>query len=128
MGLSFSVPSCLEQNHIQHTFCLVSKGNQKEHHICWGSKTQEKDATPIWSNVLPSWTKGECVNVDALLISTERFAFHVFRSAFEELTERRRQTRRDPGNEGVLLLQSGHEELTPTKTTLSLLASFFKRI
>jgi len=35
----------------------------------------------------PFYAKGECVNVDALLISTERFAFHVFRSAFEELTD-----------------------------------------
>ena len=38
----------------------------------------------------PFYAKGECVNVDALLISTERFAYHVFRSHFD--TSRRSPT------------------------------------
>ena len=30
----------------------------------------------------PFYAKGDCVNIDALLISTERFLFHVFRTSF----------------------------------------------
>ena len=30
----------------------------------------------------PFYAKGDCVNIDALLISTERFVFHVFRTSF----------------------------------------------
>ncbi|CAK9100086.1 unnamed protein product [Durusdinium trenchii] len=37
----------------------------------------------------PFYAKGECVNVDALLISTERFAYHVFRNSFEKQCELR---------------------------------------
>jgi len=36
----------------------------------------------------PFYAKGECVNVDSLLISTERFAYHVFRNGFEKTGER----------------------------------------
>lgn len=36
----------------------------------------------------PFYAKGECVNVDSLLISTERFAFNVFRNGFETTGER----------------------------------------
>ena len=36
----------------------------------------------------PFYAKGECVNVDALLTSTERFSFHVFRNPFEKTCER----------------------------------------
>lgn len=36
----------------------------------------------------PFYAKGECVNVDSLLISTECFAFHVFRNGFETTGER----------------------------------------
>eukprot|EP00434_Breviolum_minutum_P009765 symbB.v1.2.008598.t1/scaffold523.1/size192511/20 len=30
----------------------------------------------------PFYAKGDCVNIDALLVSTERFVFHVFRTSF----------------------------------------------
>jgi len=33
----------------------------------------------------PFYAKGDCVNVDALLVSTERFIFHVFRTSFKTL-------------------------------------------
>ncbi|CAE7154781.1 yciC [Symbiodinium pilosum] len=33
----------------------------------------------------PFYGKGDCVNVDALLVSTERFTFHVFRTSFQTL-------------------------------------------
>ena len=38
----------------------------------------------------PFYAKGECVNVDALLISTERFAYHVFRNPFDDVDKRLR--------------------------------------
>ena len=33
----------------------------------------------------PFYGKGDCVNVDALLVSSERFTFHVFRTSFKTL-------------------------------------------
>ncbi|CAE8649329.1 unnamed protein product [Polarella glacialis] len=33
----------------------------------------------------PFYAKGECVNVDALLCSTERYAFYVFRTGFRPM-------------------------------------------
>lgn len=35
----------------------------------------------------PFYAKGDCVNIDALLISTERFVFLVFRSPFTQQKE-----------------------------------------
>lgn len=35
----------------------------------------------------PFFPNGDCVNVDALLTSTERFTFHVFRTSFMQAFE-----------------------------------------
>ncbi|CAE7531846.1 yciC [Symbiodinium necroappetens] len=42
----------------------------------------------------PFYGKGDCVNVDALLVSTERFAFHVFRTSFQTLPSEFRYIRK----------------------------------
>ena len=42
----------------------------------------------------PFYGKGDCVNIDALLVSTERFAFHVFRTSFQALPSEFRYIRK----------------------------------